>query len=158
MHGISTTPTTPTTSVSELTGYRVRPGRAVTALGAAVAAGLLIWGAAAPLGGLSLAVVAAGRIVGPGSVTVAALLGGAAAWLLLALLGRRPGGRRRWTRVGILVLVLSLIGPVVSGAAGGVLLVLEGMHLLVGTVLILGLRRSAVPRSAAGRTVIAEAP
>lgn len=155
MHSTSTTPATLDTASI---GHRVRPGRAVAALGAAVAAGLLVWVAATALGGLPLEVPGAGQSVGPGSVTAAALLGGAAAWLLLALLCRRPGGRARWTRVGILVLVLSLIGPVVSGAAGGVLLVLEGMHLLVGTVLILGLRRSAVPRSAAGRTVIAEAP
>lgn len=152
MHSTTTTPDT------AFTEHRVRPGPAAAALAAAVAVGLLVWGAATALGGFPLEVPGAGQSVGPGSVTAAALLGGAAAWLLLALLGRRPGGRTRWTRLGILVLVLSLVGPVVSGAAGGVLLVLEGMHLLVGTALILGLRRSAVPRSAAGRTVTAEAP
>ncbi|APX32625.1 hypothetical protein BH708_07725 [Brachybacterium sp. P6-10-X1] len=149
---------TPTIPDAGFTGHRVHSGRAVAALAAAVAAGLLVWVMAAVLGGLQLAVAGFGQSVGPFSVTAAALLGGAAGWLLLVLLRRRPGGRARWTRIGIGVLVLSLVGPIASGAAGAVLLVLEVMHLLVGTVLILGLRRSAVLRSAAGRTVTAEAP
>ena len=56
------------------------------------------------------------------------------------------------------MLLLSLAGPPLSGTVGAVLLVLELMHLVVGGVLLLGLRRSVVTRQTARRTVTAEAP
>jgi hypothetical protein len=128
--------------------HRVRARRAAAGLGAAALAGLLVWLLAVPLAGLPLEVAAAGRTVGPLSVLASAFLTGAAAWLLLSLLSRFPRGPAVWTGLGLAVLLLSLAGPPLSGATGNVLLVLELMHLVVGGVLILGLRRSlAVPQS-----------
>lgn len=136
---------------------RIRTRTALMTLTAAALAGLLIWALAVPGAGIDLTVAAAGRSIGPAAVLGTALLGGAAAWLLLALLQRRENGRARWTILALAVLVLSLGGPPLAGAAGPVLLILELMHLLVGGVLVLGLRRSAAPSDLAGRTVTAEA-
>lgn len=137
------------------TAHRIRPPVAAGTLAAAALAGLLVWALAVPVGDLSLD-LADGRTVGPGAVVLAAAAGGAAAWLLLALLARTRRGLARWTVIAVVVLLLSLGPPALAGAAGGVLWVLELMHLLVGGVLILGLRRSAVPRAAGGRTVSRE--
>lgn len=137
------------------TARRIRRRIAAATFVTAVVGGLLVWAAAVPLGGLELN--ASGQTVGPVSIIVAAMAGGAAAWLLLALLIRRPHGRTWWTALGVTVLLLSLAGPPLSGAGGAVLVILELMHVLVGLVLILGLRRSTVPPPAGGRTVTAEA-
>lgn len=134
---------------------RVRPRIAAGSLAAAVAAGLLVWVIAVPLAGVDL-VLAGGRSVGPGSVVLAALLGGAGGWLLLAMLARARRGRERWTVLALAVLLLSLGTPALSGATGGVLVVLDVMHVVVGGALILGLRRGAAPRSVGRRTVGAE--
>lgn len=150
-------PTAPPASSPLASARRIRLRIAVAAVATAVAGALLIWTVAVPLGGLDLEVAAAGQRVGPASILGAVLIGGAAAWLLLALALRFPYGRTVWTGVAVAVLVLSLTGPVLSGAAGTVLAVLELMHLVVGLALILGLRRSSVPVVGAGRTVTAEA-
>lgn len=139
------------------TARRIRPRGAVAALVTAVIGALLIWAVAVPLGGLDLELAASGQSVGPVSIIGAVLIGGAAAWLLLALLIRLRRGRAWWTAVAVAVLVLSLTGPPLSGAGVPVLVTLELMHLVVGIVLILGLRRSAVRQVGAGRTVIGEA-
>lgn len=135
----------------------MRPRRTLITLVGAVIAGLLVWAVAVPVGGLELDVGATGPEVGPLSICVAALVSGAAAWLLLALMIRRPRGRARWTAIAGVILALSLAGPVLSGAVGAVLMTFELMHLLVGSVLIIGLRLSVVPQPAARRTVTAEA-
>ncbi|WP_047867451.1 DUF6069 family protein [Nocardiopsis sp. RV163] len=121
------------------------PRRMLTAA-AAVLAPLALWGLAVPLMGVDLTAFPGGqaRPVGPGAVAFAGMLSAAAAWALLAVLertARRP--RLAWTVTACAVLVLSLAGPLTSGAAPVVVLVLEGMHVLVGAVLILGLGRSA---------------
>lgn len=107
---------------------------------------LALWVLAVPLAGVDLTAFPGGRArpVGPGAVALAGLLSAAAAWGLLAVLertARRP--RRAWTVTACVVLALSLAGPLTSGAAPVVVLVMEGMHVLVGAVLILGLGRSA---------------
>lgn len=148
----------PVSSTSPWAGARrIRRRSATATLAAAAAGALLIWAAADPLGGLDLELTASGQSVGPASIIGAVLIGGAAAWLLLALALRVPYGRTVWTGVAVAVLVLSLAGPALSGAGGAVLAVLVLMHLVVGIVLILGLRRSAVPRFGTGRTVTGEA-
>lgn len=122
--------------------HRVRAPQATASLGAAALAGVVIWVLAVPVAGLPLEVVAAGRTVGPLSIVVAALLPGGAAWLLLLLLARFRRGPATWTWCGLAVLLLSLAGPPLSGATGAVLVVLETMHVAVGGLLLLGLRRS----------------
>ncbi len=119
-------------------------------VGVAAIGGLLVWAIAGPLAGVPLVVAAGGSpmAITPVSIVVAAVVTGAAAWLLLALLSRHPRGLAAWTIVGTVVLLLSLLGPALSGAAGMTLVALEAMHLVVGGTLIIGLRRTASRRDA----------
>ncbi|MFD8559583.1 DUF6069 family protein [Streptosporangium canum] len=115
----------------------------LTVVGAPAAA-LAVWALAVPVAGTTLTVrMGAGtQPVGPGSVLVVSLLVGLAGWALLAVLERfasRPG--RIWTIVALAVLVLSLFGPLGSAVGIATMLVLVLMHLVVGTVLVLGLAR-----------------
>lgn len=125
---------------------RVRLARAATVLAAAVTAAAG-WAIAGPLAGVTLAVrlTAAGPVqrVGLTAVLTASLLAGLAGWALLAVLERRAGGARTaWTVIALTTLAVSLAGPLAarSAAAAGVL---AGLHLLVGGVLVAGLRRTA---------------
>lgn len=125
---------------------RIRLSRALTVL-AAVAAGLAGWAVAGPLAGLDLAVRTgpAGRVqhLGPAAVAIASLLAGLAGWALLALLERRMAkARTAWTLSALSVLAVSLAGPLAALTAP-VTATLACLHLLVGGVLIAGLRRPA---------------
>ncbi|WP_326557669.1 DUF6069 family protein [Micromonospora sp. NBC_01796] len=120
---------------------RPRLRRTVTLLVAAAVA-LAVWVVGVPLAGLDLTLGSGTeqQTVTPASVVAVPLLVGGAGWALLAFLeGRFRGGRRAWLVTAWAVLVLSLLGPVTSGASGGVLAVLLGMHVLVGVTLIVGL-------------------
>jgi hypothetical protein len=119
--------------------------RALAVLGA-VAAALAVWAVAVPLAGIELTVVMNGvtQPVGPGTVMTTSLLAGLAGWALLAALerfGRRP--HRTWTVIAVVMLVLSLAGPLGNGVHTATTIALTGMHLAVGAVLIPALRRSA---------------
>lgn len=122
--------------------HRARWASVLTAMAAATAVAAL----ADPVLGVDLAVRLDGagvQQVGNLAVTVTSLLAGFAGWAALALLERWTGHARRvWTVLACGVLVASLTGPLaaVSPAATAVLL---GLHLLVGAVLLVGLRRSA---------------
>jgi len=122
------------------TGAR-RAGRAIT-VAAAVTGALLLWAVADAGAGLDLAVRQGGTVrhIVAATVAVTAALAGLAAWALLALLERtvrRPV--RTYRIIASIVLLLSLAGPIGSGASAGSRLVLAGMHLLVGGALIVGL-------------------
>ncbi|MGW0807926.1 DUF6069 family protein [Nonomuraea sp. NPDC002799] len=117
--------------------------RLLTVFGAPVAA-LAGWAAAVPLAGITLTAEMSGapQTVGPVMVVVASLLAGLAGWALLAVLERvasRPG--RLWTIIALIVLTLSLFGPLGAGAGAAATLVLIGLHLIVGAVLVPGLGR-----------------
>ncbi|MFG1891157.1 DUF6069 family protein [Micromonospora sp. NPDC049051] len=119
-----------------------RTGRALT-VAAGAAGALLLWVLNDPWAGIDLTVREgeATRHIGPAAVVVAALVAGLAAWGLLALLERtvrRPA--RTFRVIALIVLVLSLAGPLGSGV-GSSRLVLLGMHLTVGAALIIGLPR-----------------
>jgi hypothetical protein len=120
-----------------------RTGRALTVVGEATGA-LLLWAVNDPWAGLDL-VVRQGdttRQIGPAAVVVTALLAGLAAWGLLALLERtvrRPA--RTFRIIALVVLAISLAGPLGSGVDTSSRLVLLGMHLTVGAALIIGLPR-----------------
>ncbi|UNX53262.1 DUF6069 family protein [Georgenia sp. TF02-10] len=146
------------TSVSSSPGHGVRRRRVTAAatILAAAAAGLLAWAVAAPLAGVPLVVPGAGQAVGSPSVVVAALVGGAAAWLLLVVLRRFRRGLTAWTVIAGSVLAVSLAGPPLSGVTGAALLVLEVMHVVVGGILIGGLRLSEHAVAGPSRTVGAE--
>ncbi|MGR6913801.1 DUF6069 family protein [[Actinomadura] parvosata] len=124
---------------------RTRARRLLVVIGAPVAA-LAGWGLAVPVGGADLtARMGAGtepQAVGPVAVVVASLLAGLAGWALLAVLERfTPRAARIWTIVALIVLALSLLGPLGSAAGLAATLVLTAMHLAVGAVLVNGLPR-----------------
>lgn len=115
-----------------------------------VATGLavLVW-AAAKAAGLDLDVHSGSgtREVGLGSVIVTPLVVGAAAAGLLRLLERRTSrGLRIWTVTAVTVWTLSFLGPL-SATTIGAGCVLATPHVVVGAVVVGGLRR-------AGATVI----
>ncbi|MGP4102922.1 DUF6069 family protein [Nonomuraea sp. KM90] len=115
----------------------------LTVIGAPAAA-LAVWALAVPVAGTALTVrMGSGTpTVGPVSVVAASLLAGLASWALLAVLERftsRPS--RIWTIIALVVLALSLFGPlgIAVGIAATLGLVL--LHLVVGAVLVPGLAR-----------------
>lgn len=129
---------------------RSAPARAGVVVLAAVAAALL-WLAFDPLAGMDLEQPAfeAGEqptALGIDAVLVAALVGGVLGWAALAALERltlHPA--RSWTILAIGVLAVSLGGPLSGdGITTGNRLVLVLMHLVVGGILVAGLRREAV--------------
>jgi Family of unknown function (DUF6069) len=118
-----------------------RTGRAITVAAGTVGA-LLLWVVNDPWAGIDLAVRQndATRHIGPLAVVMTALIAGLAAWGLLALLERSVGHPTRTFRIiTLIVLVLSLAGPLGSGVGTSSRLVLLGMHLTVGAALIIGL-------------------
>ncbi|HEX2772569.1 MAG TPA: DUF6069 family protein [Micromonosporaceae bacterium] len=123
-----------------------RRDRASTVLAAAVA-GLLGWLVADPIAGIDLTVrQGAGdevQHVGPTAVAVAGLVAGLLGWAVLAGLERVTARARAvWTAVAAGTLVVSLLGPLAAVNAS-TRAALTGLHLLVGAVLIVGLRRTA---------------
>jgi hypothetical protein len=110
----------------------------VAAVGAAV-----VW-SVARAAGIDLVVKSAGGTssVNVVSVVVTALVVGIAGGALLRSLERRTtNGRRTWTIVALSVWAVSLLGPL-SATRPSAGLVLASLHLLVGAVVVLGLRRT----------------
>jgi hypothetical protein len=123
----------------------IRARRGLTVAGATTAA-LALWTLTGPVAGLDPSAETGGRLstIGAAPVIAGSLLAGLAGWGLLALLERtaaRPG--RIWTILALVVLVLSLGGPLGSAADGTSMAVLTGMHLVVAAVLIPGLGPTA---------------
>ncbi|MBG6135633.1 DUF6069 family protein [Longispora fulva] len=120
-----------------------RTTRLGVVLGATVSA-LISWTSLHRLAGIDLAVGRgdAVRHVGAGSVVLATLVAGLAAWAALAVLERTTGHARRvWTVLALAVLVVSLLGPL-GGATGSAQVGLAALHLTVGAILILALPRT----------------
>lgn len=125
---------------------RVSARSPMTAVLAATAAAVAIW-AVATAAGADLTVS-----FGPGqpiqkvtviNVVVAALVGGLAGWGLLALLRRFTANARAiWTVIAIVFALFSLGGPLSAIASVGTKVALIAMHLVVATVVIVGLRRT----------------
>ena len=118
-------------------------------VGTATVAGLVAGVVTGPLAGIRLAVHSGSgsarhvQQVGVAEVAIVSLLAGLAAWAVLAVLERysaRP--RRTWTIVAAVVFAVSLAGPLsaTSTSAG---ITLACLHLLVGGVIIFGLRGAA---------------
>ncbi|MFC4054666.1 DUF6069 family protein [Actinomadura syzygii] len=115
-----------------------RTGRAIT-VAAGAAGSLLLWAVNDPWAGTDLTVRQGGEIA-PAAIVTAALIAGLAAWALLALLERTVRNPTRTFRIiALTTLAISLIGPLSSGTDLTSRLVLLGMHLTVGTALIIGL-------------------
>jgi hypothetical protein len=116
--------------------------RAALSAAAALAAALIAWVLAVPVGGLELVASTGGvqpQPVGPAQIVFAVLLGSAGAAVVSALIGRfARHARGVWLGISITVGVLSLAGPPLS-AAGASMLVLMLLHVIVGGILIIGL-------------------
>lgn len=83
--------------------------------------------------------------IGAVSVLFASLAMAFAGWALLAVLERKTvAARTAWTIVATTSCVLSLGSPLTGGIGTGAKLGLASLHLLVGTMVILGLRRTTL--------------
>lgn len=145
---MTTTTATPTSTVRR--SSRARRSRRLATVLAAAGAALAVWAVAAPLLGVDLVAMtgATAATIGPVRVALSALVVGAAAWGLLAVLERvtaRAG--RAWTAVALTVLVVSLPAPLASATSLAAGVALAAVHLAVGAVLIGLLPRTAGPAS-----------
>ncbi|WP_420097273.1 DUF6069 family protein [Brevibacterium sediminis] len=117
---------------------------AIVTLAAAFAA-LAVWAIAVPVAGATL--IAGGLTVSPAAVALVSLGSGCAGGISYSIMKQFRGGTVMWTVFACSVLAMSMAGPLMSGANGATVAVLELMHLAVGATTILGLR-ILVPRSA----------
>ncbi|WP_119098723.1 DUF6069 family protein [Streptomyces sporangiiformans] len=131
---------------------RARRGTRSLAVVAGAAAALLAWLVTAKLAGTPLDVRTgsgeAVQSVGVAAVVVAAVTAGLGGWASLAVLERLVPARARavWTALAVVVLVLSLAGPLDQGTTTGAKAGLVGLHLVTGMVLVPALARTAARR------------
>ena len=78
--------------------------------------------------------------VGPVAVVVTSLAAAGLGVALARLLVRRAGGLRVWSVVACVVWAVSFLGPL-SATTSMAVLGLASLHLVVGTVVIIGVRR-----------------
>jgi hypothetical protein len=128
---------------------RVAARPAVLAVVAAALTAVLVWFVAAVLADVDVRVAPGGAetAVGVGAVVAAATVAGLLGWALLAVLARtvrRPGAV--WRTVAVVVLLLSLGGPLSSGVGTSSLVVLVALHAAVAAVLV-----ALLPRAVRGR-------
>ncbi|MGW5671654.1 DUF6069 family protein [Micromonospora sp. NPDC003776] len=122
-----------------------RRGRALAVL-ATTAATLLVWVVAVPASGVDLTARIGGteQTVTPVAVVLSTLLAGLAAWGLLALLERlTTRSRAVWTGAALIVLLVSLAGPMGGGVGTAAVATLVAMHLVTAVVLVPLLWRTA---------------
>ena len=134
------TAVTPSTSIPASTGVGKR--RALAVVGAALAP-TTVW-LLAQATGIELEVIMAGQppmVISLPFVVATALAASLAGWAALALLQRMTGhARALWTGLAIAALLASF-GPVaIAEATAETRTLLALMHVIVATVLILGLR------------------
>ena len=127
---------------------RVPRGRVrALAVAAASLGALVVWVVAVPVSGVDLLVRPRGgaaTAVGAGAVVGVSLLAGLLGWALLAMLERRIARARTvWTWSALVVLLLSLAGPLTAGTTPLAKAVLALMHLTIAAVLIPALRRTS---------------
>jgi uncharacterized paraquat-inducible protein A len=81
------------------------------------------------------------------SVLIVSALAALAGWALLAVLERMsPSGRRIWTVIAAIVLLLSLTMPLSYGLGAASKWSLVAFHVVVGLVVIAGMSRSPAQR------------
>lgn len=119
---------------------RPTPGWAVPLVAAVVAA--VVWVVSRTAGAELVARTGSGtRTVGLVDVVVAALVVGCAGWGVRAALRRLPGGGAvAWTVLCVVVLLVSLAGPL-GAATPPAMGFLVAEHVAVGAAVMLGLRR-----------------
>ncbi|WP_100500428.1 DUF6069 family protein [Geodermatophilus chilensis] len=131
--------TTSTSVPSSRARGRVAVRPAALAVAGAAGAAVLTWTVAVPLLGVDLRVATEGgtRTVGVGSVLAAAAVAGLLGWALLALLVRSVARAETvWRVAAVVVLLLSLGGPVAMGVGTASVVVLLALHAVVAAVLV----------------------
>lgn len=116
---------------------RIGP-RSLVVVGATAAAAA-VWLLAVPVADVDLAVVMDGQAeaIGLREVVVTALGAGLLGWAALELLERVSGrGVAVWRAIALVVLGLSLVGPLLWGDGAASTIVLVVMHLSVAAVLV----------------------
>jgi hypothetical protein len=87
--------------------------------------------------------------IGAPSVIGASLAMAFAGWALLAILEHNTfAARKAWTITATIACTMSLTSPLTAGIGIGAKLGLASLHLIVGSLIILGLRRTALPTEA----------
>ena len=112
---------------------------------AGAAAATAIWALATLFGAQLLVRFGSGapQAVGLGYVLAGALIAPLLGWALLAFLERRTlRAGTVWTRIALVVLVVSFTLPLAAGITASTRATLMLMHVAVGSVVIAGLRRS----------------
>ena len=131
-------------STTTAVGQR-RRDRAVIVLAAVVAA-VVAWIVADPIAGAEFTVQQGDRDpmdIGIALVVLTALIAGLAAWGSLALLERLTARAATiWTAIAAVALGVSLLAPLTAEATAGTHVSLVLLHMIVGGVLIAGLRRT----------------
>ena len=115
-------------------------------VGIAAVAALADWAILSPLAGINLEARQGGtQHIGAPAVLAATIVVSFLGWALLAILERRtPRARNIWTVVATIVCITSLGSPLTNGIGTGAKLGLASLHLIVGAVVILGLRRTTL--------------
>ena len=120
--------------------------RRLIVIGAGAAAAALIWTIAVPVFGGQLLVrfgAGAPQAVGLGFVVAGSVAAPLLGWALLAFLERRTSrAGTLWTRTACVVLLVSFALPLSAGVTISTKTTLMLMHIVVGSVVIIGLRRS----------------
>lgn len=117
-------------------------GRRLLAIAVATVVTVAVWFIARALD-VTLAVNTGGnrQDVAVSAVVAATVIAGLTGWALLALLERlTAAGRTIWTVVAVLVLLVSLLGPL-GGVSTGTKVTLAVMHLAAAAVIIPAFRR-----------------
>lgn len=146
MNPITRKPSLPSPSRS-VPGPRRRPGRSrLAVVGVAAAAALADWAILVPLAGLTLTARQGGtQHIGAAAVLISTVFVSFAGWALLAILERRtPRARDIWTIIATIVCITSVGSPLTNSIGIGAKLGLASLHLVVGAVVVLGLRRTAL--------------
>jgi hypothetical protein len=135
-----------TTSSATATPTRVADRSRLAVVGITALSALAWWAVLAHAFGIDLEAKQGSTMhIGAISVLFAALAMAFAGWGLLAILEHTTiGARKAWTIVAVIACACSLGSPLTGGIGTGAKLGLASLHLLVGTVVILGLRRTAL--------------
>ncbi|GAA1670734.1 hypothetical protein GCM10009745_11660 [Kribbella yunnanensis] len=116
-------------------------------VGVATIAAASWWAVLVPVAGLTLDARQGGVLqhIGAPMIAISTAALAFAGWALLAILERFAiGARRAWTIVAAISCLMSLGSPLTGGIGIGAKLGLASFHLLVGAIVILGLRRTAL--------------
>jgi len=127
------------------------PGRSrMAVVGVAVAAALAVWAILGPVAGITLEAQQGSLMhIGAASVFFASAAMAFAGWGLLAILERRTfNARNVWTVVAVIACLTSAGSPLSGGIGLSAKLGLASLHLVVGAVVIVGLRRTALSAAA----------